>query len=115
MVLLGGIQVSTEPATLPSTGEALHELQKASDLFRESKVGKRQKEIQARKQELADYIALILVDAIYPVESFFPTLLALPSAISAAGAITAWPSMTVERRDAYLRWVDTLYPSGERV
>ena len=100
--------MSTEPAISPSTEEALHEIQIASGLYQQSKGKKPQGVTEARSREWSDYIAMILWDATCPLESFLPTLSALPPSISATAAITAWPSMTKERRTAYLRWVDTL-------
>jgi len=100
--------VSTESDIAQSTEEALHELQAVFDLYQQSKGKKPQGVTEARSREWAALAAMILVDATCPLDSFLSNLSALPPSISATGAITAWPSMTKERRAAYLRWVDTL-------
>jgi len=91
----------------------LHEIQAAFGPYQQNKGKKFQRMTEARSRECADLIAMILLDATYPLELFLPTLSVLPpsiTSISALGAVTAWISMTTERRAAYLRWIDTLDP-----
>src|SRR4030095_3943724 len=60
------------------------------------------------RQQWSQSIAKVLSDATCPLDPFLQDVGSIPPSVKAKVAVNAWPTMSDERRTAYLRWVDTL-------
>ena len=92
----------------PETEEALRKTQERIKLVEQSN-GKIVRTLtETQRQQWSESVATVFADSACPLEAFLQDLAALPGSITAYGAVSAWPSMSDDRKSAYLRWVDTL-------
>ena len=90
------------------TREALRDIQEGISLLGQNK-GKQSKGLRdSVRQQWSQSIAKVLSDAACPLDPFLQDVGSIPPSVTAKGAVNAWPTMSDERRTAYLRWVDTL-------
>jgi hypothetical protein len=100
--------VNREQDLNQETREAIRDIQEGISLLGQNK-GKQSKGLRdSVRQQWSQSIAKIFSDATCPLDPFLQDVGSIPPSVTARGAVTAWPTMSDERRTAYLRWVDTL-------
>jgi hypothetical protein len=99
--------MSEDQAVPVGTEAALGDLEGAVRLLAANK-GKQKGLKDALRRQWSQSVATVFSDAGCQLEPVLQSLVSLPPLVAALGAVRAWPSMSEDRRNVYLRWLDTL-------
>jgi hypothetical protein len=92
----------------PGTEEALRQIQERITLLKQDG-GKGSKTLtDPMRQQWSESVATVLADPDCSLEPLLQDLTVLPGNVMACGAVSAWPSMSDDRKITYLRWVEAL-------